>query len=549
MTLRFALCGAMLSACATDLPLEAIPPDAALDASVTDAVTSVDGADIDAAGSSLPAFCANYPRPDGWESTAVSYDTNGRLRYAADSSGTIIPDFSWAGYHNGTVELPGIPTVARVDARAGDATARIQAAIDEVGRMPLGANGYRGAVELGPGRYELVGVVHLNHDGVVLRGTGRDADESSNTILFAPGTDLRARVVLGSGQTNWPEVSGTRTNITTQLVSVGERSFDVADAGGLQMGDSIVVVHPITTAWLAAVHGGSTGSDPAWTPGDLGPITFLRHVAAKNGNRVTLDAPVFDSIDRALVQGYVYKTNRNVVRHAGIENLRVDSAYAATDDEMHANNSIDITGAEDVWVRHVTALHFVYAGVRITNGARITVADSEALDPIAIRTGGRMYNFACQERCQLVLFTRCHATNGRHHFVSNGTTSVSGIVFHRGISEGGDSSEGHRRWSQGLLYDAIQWMGSGGLHLGCRGDYGTGHGWAAVNSVSWNDHFDRGHATVEMPPLGQNWAIGAGPFNSSTRLCSDSVDGHFEHNAMPLRQESLYEAQLCDRLR
>jgi hypothetical protein len=71
----------------------------------------------------------------------------------------------------------------------------------------------------------------------------------------------------------------------------------------------------------------------------------------------------------------------------------------------------------------------------------------------------------------------------------------------------------------------------------------------AVHSVLWNCRFDRGHGYVEKPPTGQNYAIGRGWLAGKIGTCANAMSGFIEQNSGPLRQESLYEAQLCDRLR
>lgn len=52
---------------------------------------------------------------------------------------------------------------------------------------------------------------------------------------------------------------------------------------------------------------------------------------------------------------------------------------------------VDVAGAEDSWVRDVTALHFGYAAVRVRDSDRITVRESRGLDAVAMVTGGRLY--------------------------------------------------------------------------------------------------------------------------------------------------------------
>jgi hypothetical protein len=135
--------------------------------------------------------------------------------------------------------------------------------------------------------------------------------------------------------------------------------------------------------------------------------------------------------------------------------------------------------------------------------------------------------------------------------VSNGTASVSGVVFLRCTSSQiNASSEGHRRWSQALLFDSIvEDQPQVNLVVGAynRGDYGTLHGWAAVHSVIWRHDTAGAQALVQQPPTAQNYAIGvkgvatgSGPFAGPA--------GYIEDGAGDLVPSSLYEAQLCDRL-
>ena len=51
------------------------------------------------------------------------------------------------------------------DYRAGDNTAQIQAAIDQVGALPLQADGYRGTVRLTAGLYAVDGTIRVNKTG------------------------------------------------------------------------------------------------------------------------------------------------------------------------------------------------------------------------------------------------------------------------------------------------------------------------------------------------------------------------------------------------
>jgi hypothetical protein len=530
-----------------------------LDAGGADPAVDAGGDDVDAAGPAspaLPAFCAAYPPDDvarAAMSTRVRYGDDGRLVYARDADGNRVPDVGHAGYHGGARELPVVAEVMRIGPGDGDDTARVQAALDQVATRPLDDRGHRGALVLAPGVYEIAGTVRVRASGVVLRGSGAGADPAVDTILRAPGDTPHQRsvIVVGSGSgVRWREpIAGTQAQITTPRVLVGERSFDVDHAERLHVGDRVVVRHPSTAAWIAALGGG--GATVAWTPGDL-DVPYLRRVVAIDGARVTIDVPVHAHLDRALAQSVVYAVDDTMLaREVGVEQLRVDIVTAGGEDENHAWNAVEVAGAEDAWVRDVTALHFGYAAVRVRDSDRITVREARGLDAVAQVTGGRLYHFTADAFAQEVLFDRCEATQARHAFVSNGTSSVSGVVWLRGKAmRSRTSSEGHRRWSQALVYDSIvEVQPATGRVVGLynRGDWGTQHGWAAAHSVLWRYDTGGREAVLQKPPTAQNFAIGTigrvtadGPFAGPAGYV-ETVD--------ELVPASLYEAQVCDRLR
>jgi hypothetical protein len=163
---------------------------------------------------------------------------------------------------------------------------------------------------------------------------------------------------------------------------------------------------------------------------------------------------------------------------------------------------------------------------------------------VGVRTGARFYNFAANARSQLVLFTRCHLTGARHGFVSNGVSTTSGIVFHRSTTAGGADMEGHRYWTQAMLFDNIAESGSGSVKLINRGDWGTSHGWGSAHSMSWR--FNKA-SYIQKPPTARNYGVtDIGTF--STNYAWPGPTGFTEQKSGTLIPESLYEAQLCERL-
>ncbi|MEM8559634.1 MAG: T9SS type A sorting domain-containing protein, partial [Bacteroidota bacterium] len=498
-----------------------------------------------------------------WTSALVAPDAEGRLVYTPDADGFVLPDFSHAGYRGGGLALPSVPTVVTVATGPGDDTERIQAAMDELGARPLGADGFRGAVELAAGTYDIAGQLWLRHAGVVLRGAGSGSDPSSNTVLRVTGNEPAQRIVLrvgGRRNSQWSaEVSGTRTAVTSDRIPVGARSFTVADASALDVGDTVILVHPSTQAWLDAIDGGGTAGDPPWAVGEE-DVVFNRTVTALSGNRVTVDAPVFYTLDRSLSEAYVYVLDRaDLVTHVGVERLRID-IQPGDDLEDHAWVGVQLVQVEDAWARDVAVVGYGSSAFRTRTATRVTIAESQALDPLAEITGERMYGFNLDTASQLVLVRDSYARNGRHHYATVGGANTSGSVFLDNRSEGAlSASEPHRRWSSGILYDNHRELTDPPLDprllwLGNRGSFGDAHGWSAAHAVAWNVDLGSGVMLCQQPPTAQNYAIGVraeavvheGPVVPFTApACYEEGI----NRAGTLEPRSLYLAQLDERLR
>ena len=78
----------------------------------------------------------------------VYLDDAGKLAYTPENKGDRIPDFSFCGYKASEETIPFIAGKVKVEAANGDATTRIQAAIDYVAGLPVDTKGFRGAVVL-----------------------------------------------------------------------------------------------------------------------------------------------------------------------------------------------------------------------------------------------------------------------------------------------------------------------------------------------------------------------------------------------------------------
>ena len=503
-------------------------------------------------------LCGPGAAAQAWESDIVYEGADGRLVYVSDEEGNRVPDFSYAGYRAGGVPLPDVPTRQTVAPGDGDDTAAIQAAIDAVSALAPGADGFRGAVQLAPGTYEVDGTITIRESGVVLRGAGDGDDPATSTVLRRLAQIQAPIILVGRAEAGSGEAIIRRDNtrspatITDDVVPVGSRSFRVDRPERYAAGDPVVVFHPSTIAWLNAIDGGGTGDDPRWGVNSVS-IGYAREVASIVDSLVTLDAPIFTTLDRSLSPSYLYLRDRTgVIEEVGVENLRIDIETTAPTSETQAKNAVVFELVEHGWVRGVTALHFWHAGVSVHNSRYVTVRGSRALEPHSIVTGERRYNFEV-DQSQLVLFEDNLATYARHAYVGNGERLDSGIAFVGNASENAyTSSESHRRWGQGFLFDGHAERGAitpeRRVHLGNRGDYGTAHGWACVHCVAWNCDMESGAVVVEKPPTAQNYAIGTmgratndGPFTNDT-------DAYIEGTDRPgLAPQSLYRRQLQDR--
>lgn len=478
---------------------------------------------------------------------------DGKMQYVPDYKGNRILDFSHSGYKGGGVKLPDVQARVVVEPEEGDDTARIQDAIDRVSQMPIMEDGFRGAVVLERGTFEVGETLTISADGVVLRGKGSGED---GTILYATGKKSRDVLqVIGSGAPTIVENSGTE--ITELYVPAGARTFKVEDASGFKVGDTVMVRRHGNDQWIHEIDmdqiiGGE--SIVQWSPFSL---DFDRVITEIDGNSISVDAPIANAIERQWGGGEIFQyTDEGRIENVGVENLRVkvefdpsvikqhngEDYYA---DENKARNFVSLNNVKDAWVRNIDAFHLEYALADIGRNAKgITVQDSRALEPVGEIAGSRRY--AYNYSGQLALTQRVHAEHFRHAFVVNSRVPGPNVFLDSTSENEYTNSEPHHRWSVGGLYDNIK----GNIAFQDRASYGTGHGWSGANYVAWNTE---GNLIAQSPPTAQNYAIGHvgesrqgnWPNDNDPRPREDAYwDSHGKHVA----PQSLYLQQLKDRL-
>jgi hypothetical protein len=465
----------------------------------------------------------------------VYADPTGKLAYKPLSAkGDRILDFSYAGYMGGGVALPVAAVKQTVNPSGGDDTSAIANAIAAVSALPL-QNGLRGAVLLTTGTFTVSGSLAISASGVVLRGSGSGA---GGTVVNVTGTPRSLLSVSGSGS---PLIDATSTTaITDAYVPSGERSFTVSSAAGYSVGQSVMVVRPVTSAWVHFM--GMDTLPMVWlAPGDT--TSWERTIAGISGNQVTLDAPLTDSLDAQYVQPpgasiskYSYGGR---ISQVGLESIR----FVVGQPRSAANNAfffLRMNAVEDGWVKDVEAHNFPDGLWLESNIRRFTVEDVRMThDPTTYTTSEAPFDYFI--RASEVLVDRSSSSGGNKIWYLATQNQETGPNVVLGFSGTGTNSHvtAHQRWGTGFLVDGS--TVTGGTILGDNGTLGGAEGWSMGWGVVWNSVSD---VRVEQPPGAMNWAIGC----TGAEQTGIGPTGIYESQNTPVAIKSLYLAQLCDRL-
>jgi hypothetical protein len=490
----------------------------------------------------------------------------GKLIYKTTPDGDRIMDFSFAGYEGGGVALPDVSAVKTIQPSGGDDTPQIQAAVDELAKLPL-KNNFRGAVWLAPGDFICSNTIYLSANGIVLRGSG--SGTNGTTIHMAGRRHVAITIGAGRGR-RIPEQSydnneqmpwdAARTNntfgsletmITDRYVPSGATTFTVASAKGFAVGDMISIRRPTTANWIHFMGMDNLvrdGRHQTWLR--PGRDEFQeRKIAAIDGNKITVDIPLADSFDAACLNPPGTTVSKippdRRVTNVGVEHLHIqcpslEIAYG------RAPYSAVRVGGDDCWVRDVyceeTMNSTVLAGNRITmENVRVkhTFPNLGASKPTDFSIEGSQ-----------ILIDRCEITGDNMYFVWTGALETGPNVILNSTFRGrGSRIQPHMRWSTGLLVDNCT-VPDGGIDFPNRGVAGSGHGWTMGWAVAWNCIAK--FYTIQNPPGAVNWAIGcigdrvhAARYFDSTPILPEGIFGSYN---TPVAPQSLYLAQLQKRL-
>ena len=475
----------------------------------------------------------NYAQSPATTGSPVQISNDGKLTYKAESNGDRVPDYSYCGYMLSETPIPDIAVKVIVPLVKGNAATAIQTAIDYVSSLPLDKQGFRGAVLLEKGTYEVAGGLIIQTSGVVLRGSGSGSD---GTVLLATGGD-RQTLIRVAGVDDKKTEKGVHLADTYFPVNTTRLTFATPHA--FKVGDHVIVNRPSTKEWLQKLGTDKIGiyvdyQLTKWDPGDFDQ-NWYRTVTAVAPDWITIDVPLTNSLDPAYGGGSVARyVWEGQIKNAGVENLRCVSSFDSSNakDENHRWMAVTMDNVRDSWVRRVTAEHFVSSAVAVWETAsRITVEDCKSLAPVGETGNYRRYSF--HTLGQQVLFQRCYAEYGYHDF-SVGFTAPGPNAFVQCYSFMPANFTGVvGGWATGVLFDKTT-VDGGTVNLGYRDVDGQGGGWTAANSLSWQSR--AAQINISAPPTAQNWAYGS--------LGQGYGNGIHELPRGFLKPESIFYAQL-----
>jgi hypothetical protein len=505
---------------------------------------------------SIAALAVSFSDASSQKSSSqwVYVGPNGKLVYKTTPAGDRIMDFSHAGYMGGGVAIPTVPVLRTVQPSGADDTAKIQAAVDEVAKMPL-KDGFRGTVLLAPGTFESSGTIIISASGVLLRGSGSGAEKGDVSTIKLIGKPHNAITVGGAGSkiesAAKKPLAEIKTAIADKYVPSGTNTITVTDAKGFAVGDVIAIKKPVAEAWVRFMQMHDLvrdGKAQTWLP--VGRILATeRRIAAIAGNTITLDVPVSDSFDAKYFgpQGIeVVRINPSGrIAQVGIERLHIECPPQAIPHTQPHFTALRING-QDCWARDLVideTMNSVGMG-----GMRITL-ERVAVNRKALHQGSsRPAEFAPNGGQVLVDRCTCNAENV--WFAATGSGQAGPIVLLNCSFTGDGRAESHQRWATGMLYDNCKAPG-GGIDFRNRGSMGSGHGWSMGWGVAWNciakDY------VIQNPPGSANWMIGCvgtsklapRPFDKGA---PNLAEGIFDSPGKAVTPQSLYLAQLMERL-
>ncbi len=403
-----------------------------------------------------------------------------------------IPNNSYAGYHGGEASIPTVPVVVNLAdyGGVGDGATDNTLAFQKAIRAAWEKGG--GAVYVNAGIYQVNKLIHLNKDGVVIRGAGKD----QTTIKFINGLDQASQPLNNNdGSTNWfwqgglmwvshesslnkdftvnqtygnctsidlgswwPEGCQEYGNFGTPIASVsntplkGSFTVEVNDATKLkagqyyllswkndaQNGDYDFVKHVVSNSLMQTFDWKSAT--------DFNNITHFPwpvKIKSVSGTTVTLAQPL--RLDIRTKWGVKFLNTGPIIYESGVENLTIEVVGALNQPNDHSHdvrhNAMFLTRAINCWVNNVDIKN-------ANNGILTRATKNLSITNFNIIGNVRLHHGTTSVRSHDCMFSDFTMTPRISHGISTEEFS-SGTVWRNGqqgknTTDGGGSFDSHR---------------------------------------------------------------------------------------------------------
>ncbi|KAF4436161.1 hypothetical protein F53441_13305 [Fusarium austroafricanum] len=473
--------------------------------------------------------------------TCATYFTLAKKKHHAfdwttvmSSRGDILPDFSFAGYHNSAIILPDVPAAnitLSLNSSISDVRPAIQEAIDSI------ASSGGGSVILPAGRWPMTAGLNLS-SGVVVSGSG------DKTVLVLADRPSIPVFTLGTGNASKPRY-GFRTNITNDYIPIGSSSVDVISSRGFAVDQQVYVARTATEAWINGNGMSNLVRDDAsqtWIPANK---RFLspNQISGIYDTNITLKIPLTDNLDSDYLQPeLIVYTPPEVNNEMGVQDLQIEvpdtcSGAPITDKTCNSAAVYFPSWTVDSWASGLTLKGFNKFFQVDQDASRITIQNSTMNRDKDIQGAALPFDILIQG--SQVLVQDCEQVgipSARCFSVATGslTPGPNAVLRHKTKSDV-QTIYPHQRWAQGLLVEDT----SVTTYFVNRNTKGSGHGWSINGGVGWNID---GRCEFESPPLGINWCIGCGTKGNNPKGNATLLE-----TGKRVEPQSLFEAQLENR--
>jgi len=286
----------------------------------------------------------------------------------AEATGTqsILPDYSYSGYHFSEKDLPDVSSYTYFDVTDYGAVANDLEYDDESIQATIDAaidSGSPAVVFFPAGKYkvssdnDVENFIHIYGDNIVLKGEGSN---ENGTEIFMD----QMRVQNGHWQFKFTPASTNTSTLTTLTSSAqrGDFTVEVASAADLSVGQSIFIHHK-SEEFAIAHYGILELNQEEWTRlfgTDGGLILYECHIIENiEGNKVTFKNPI--QVDLPTLSEPYSIRNLKTIEGVGIEDIRFTSGWIDYSEEFvhHANeivdygwNAVQFKYVQNSWIRN-----------------------------------------------------------------------------------------------------------------------------------------------------------------------------------------------------